>query len=42
MSAGVFPGSDRGPGMTPADAEPGHADKCTRLAAATAAWQAVR
>lgn len=33
---------DRGPGMPPADAEPGHADKCTRLAVATAAWEAAR
>jgi hypothetical protein len=33
---------DSGPRMPPADAEAGHADKCTRLAAATATWQAAR
>lgn len=34
--------SDAGPGMRPADAESGHADGCTRLAEATAAWEAAR
>jgi hypothetical protein len=32
--------SDNGPFSGPADNEPGHADDCTRLAAAVAAWDA--
>jgi hypothetical protein len=35
--------SDRGPyDSHPADSEPGHAEDCTRLAAATAAYEASR